>query len=60
MILKRLDQLEPGQIQNVYDLALMIIDECSSSFLKRPEAEDERPPVVNIFSNTLGFLVGSG
>ncbi|RDA89807.1 hypothetical protein CP533_0874 [Ophiocordyceps camponoti-saundersi (nom. inval.)] len=48
-----LDENEPTTI---YDLALIIIDECSKIFFDRTKAPDLRPEVVTIFGSAISEL----
>jgi hypothetical protein len=45
------------QIRSVYDLAVIIMDECSSVFFDRTRPTDERPQVLDIFSTAIGNVV---
>ncbi|TGO40726.1 hypothetical protein BHYA_0032g00050 [Botrytis hyacinthi] len=53
----RLENIRPGQINSVYDLALLIINECSMVFFDRTKPTDKRPEVLDIFSNAIGYVV---
>lgn len=53
----RLDQLRIGQVQSVYDLALLIMNQCSTVFFDLTKSADERPEVLDIFSNALSHVV---
>jgi len=44
-------------IQSVYDLALIIIDQCSRVFFDLTKPVDERPEMLDIFSNALSNVV---
>ncbi|KAH7308289.1 hypothetical protein BKA65DRAFT_442771 [Rhexocercosporidium sp. MPI-PUGE-AT-0058] len=52
-IRKRLDMLHEGEIRSVYDMALLIMDQCSKVFFDSSVFFDERPELVKIFSNAL-------
>ncbi|TEY39017.1 hypothetical protein BOTCAL_0472g00040 [Botryotinia calthae] len=52
----RLESIRPGQINSVYDLALLIINECSMVFFDRTKPIDERPEVLDIFANAIGYV----
>ena len=52
-----LDHPREGQIQSVYDLALLIINQCSTVFFDRTKPVDERPELLDIFSNALSDIV---
>ncbi|CAG8983892.1 hypothetical protein HYALB_00005531 [Hymenoscyphus albidus] len=53
-----LDHLRVGQIESVYDLALLIINQCSTVFFDRTKPVDERPELLDIFSNALSHISG--
>jgi len=55
----RLDDLQEGDIKSVYDLASIIIDQCSRVFFDRTKPIDERPEVLDIFANAIANVVGS-
>jgi len=55
----RLDHLREGEIQSVYDMALLIMNQCSTVFFDRTKPVDERPEVLDIFSNALSHVVSS-
>lgn len=46
-----------GQIESVYDLALLIVNQCSTVFFDRTKPVDERPELLDIFSNALSHIV---
>ncbi|KAM0159945.1 hypothetical protein ACHAQE_004797 [Botrytis cinerea] len=52
----RLEHLRPGQINSVYDLAHLIINECSMVFFDRTKPTDERPEVLDIFADAIGYI----
>ncbi|PQE10394.1 ankyrin repeat protein [Rutstroemia sp. NJR-2017a WRK4] len=52
--LEKLQKSHNGQINSVYDLALIIMDECSRVFFDRTRPIDERPEVLDIFSAAIG------
>ena len=54
---ERLQHLEDDRINSVYDLALIIIDQCSRVFFDRTKPIDQRPEVMDIFSNTIAHVV---
>jgi len=56
-IRRRLDHLREGQIQSVYDLGILIMDQCSSIFFDFITTVDERPDVLSIFSKAVGNVV---
>ncbi|CCD54229.1 hypothetical protein BofuT4_P129290.1 [Botrytis cinerea T4] len=52
----RLKKIRPGQINSVYDLALLIINDCSMVFFDRINSTDERPEVLDIFETAIRHL----
>lgn len=58
-IRNRVEKVIPGQIQSVYDLALIIIDECSNIFFDRTKLDLRKPQVLEIFSEAIGNMVGA-
>jgi hypothetical protein len=52
-----LGKLDSGQINSIYDLALIIIDECSKVFFDRTKPLDQRPEVVDIFGSAISNIV---
>ncbi|KAH8803024.1 hypothetical protein F5884DRAFT_888135 [Xylogone sp. PMI_703] len=53
---ERLANTDEGQIQSVYDLALIIIDQCSRVFFDRTKPVDERPEVMDLFASAIGNI----
>ena len=53
------DRLATGDeiVSSVFDLASLIIDQCSCVFFDRTKPRDNRPDVVNIFRDTIASLV---
>lgn len=53
------DRLALGEeeIKSVFDLALVIIDQCSRVFFDRTKPRDNRPEVMDIFGNAVASLV---
>jgi hypothetical protein len=56
-IRSHLDHVREGEIQSVYDLALLIMNQCSTVFFDRTKPVDERPELLDIFSNALSHVV---
>ncbi|KAG9229786.1 hypothetical protein BJ875DRAFT_177511 [Amylocarpus encephaloides] len=54
----RLNHLRAQQIQSVYDLGLLILNQCSTVFFDLTKPVDERPEVIDIFSNALSHVSG--
>lgn len=53
----RLERGRQNQIRSVFDLALIIIDECSNTFFDRTKTPDRQPQVIDAFSDAIGNLV---
>ncbi|KAI0835885.1 hypothetical protein F5Y06DRAFT_298986 [Hypoxylon sp. FL0890] len=53
----RVQNSGPDQIRTVFDLALIIIDECSGSLFDRTKAMDRQPQVVDAFSKAIGNIM---
>lgn len=53
----RLKALDSGEIHSVYDLALVVVDECSKVFFDQSKALDQRPEVVDLFSSAISKIV---
>jgi hypothetical protein len=56
-IRKALRNRQTNRIHSVHDLALIIMNECSAIFFDRTKPPDERPMVLDIFSNALSDVV---
>lgn len=41
----------------MYDLALVVVDECSKVFFDQTKALDQRPEVVDLFSSAISKIV---
>ncbi|KAK4175046.1 hypothetical protein QBC36DRAFT_332283 [Triangularia setosa] len=50
----RLKSARKNQVRSVYDLALIILDECCNTFFDRTKTEDSQPQVMDIFSESIG------
>jgi hypothetical protein len=48
--------MDSSQITSVYDLALIIVDECSKVFFDRTKP-DLRPEVVDMFGSAISNIV---
>lgn len=48
--------VDKSQVTSIYDLALIIIDECSKVFFDRTKP-DLRPEVIDIFGTTISNIV---
>lgn len=52
-IRSKLEHLRAGEIQSVYDLALLIMNQCSMVFFDRTKPADDRPQVLDLFANAI-------
>ncbi|KAI1169866.1 hypothetical protein F4777DRAFT_571584 [Nemania sp. FL0916] len=48
-----LENLGPGQIRTVFELALIVLDECTTTFFDRAESLDGRPQVIDEFRRAI-------
>lgn len=55
----RLQDDGPGQVRSVYDLALIILGECSSTLFDRSKKIDRPPQVINEYSKVIWICVSS-
>ncbi|KAF5013258.1 hypothetical protein FDECE_733 [Fusarium decemcellulare] len=55
-IRSRLENARPNQIKSVFDLALIILDECSNTFFDRTKTADRQPKVIDQFSEAIGNI----
>lgn len=53
----RLKRVHEGEINSIYDLALIVMNQCSTVFFDRTKLVDERPEVFDIFANAIGYVV---
>lgn len=54
------DRSDPdNQIRSVFDIALIIVDECFSTLFHRAETADARPQVLDVFAESIGHVVSS-
>ncbi|KAK3906126.1 hypothetical protein C8A05DRAFT_12118 [Staphylotrichum tortipilum] len=53
-IRSRLRNARKNQFRSVYDIALVILDECSNTFFDRAKPADSQPQVLSIFSDAIG------
>lgn len=56
-IRERLD--DRPNLDNVYDTALLMIDQCSRVFFDRTVPRDNRPDVIDMFANAIGDVVST-
>ncbi|KAI3393589.1 hypothetical protein diail_3893, partial [Diaporthe ilicicola] len=50
----RMKGLRKDHIRTVFDLALIILDECSNTFFDRTKTQDHQPQFMDIFSESIG------
>jgi hypothetical protein len=56
----RLQDIEKGEINNAYDIALLVVDECSKTmFEPKRDVHDPKPEFMRIFQNSIARLVSS-
>jgi len=53
----RLREARIDEVRSVYDLALIIIDQCSRVFFDRTQPTDLQPQVMDAFANSIGRVV---
>lgn len=53
----RLKEARQDEIRSAYDLALVIIDECSRIFFDRTKTADRQPNLVDMFADAIGEVV---
>ncbi|KAI1778572.1 hypothetical protein F4818DRAFT_456368 [Hypoxylon cercidicola] len=53
----RLEDNASEQIRSVFDLALIILDECSNTFFNRTKTSDLQPQLIDEFSNAIGNIM---
>lgn len=53
----RLKAMTRNELRSAYDLALVILDECSNTFFDRTKARDSQPRLTDIFSESIGIIV---
>ncbi|KAK2028547.1 hypothetical protein LX32DRAFT_719942 [Colletotrichum zoysiae] len=52
----RIKNARKNQIRSVFDVALIILDECSNTFFDRTKTPDRHPQVMDIFAESIGNL----
>ncbi|KAK1856084.1 ankyrin repeat protein [Colletotrichum chrysophilum] len=55
----RIKNARKNQIRSVFDVALIILDECSNTFFDRTKTPDRHPQVMDIFGDAIGNLTVS-
>ena len=53
----RLRAARDDEIRSVFDLAIIIIDQCSRVFFDRTKSTDLQPQVMDTFANAIGRVV---
>jgi hypothetical protein len=53
----RLQNARQNHIRSVFDLALVIFDECSNTLFDRTKTRDRQPQVMDAFSEAIGNVV---
>ncbi|KAH9904479.1 hypothetical protein F4778DRAFT_64649 [Xylariomycetidae sp. FL2044] len=53
----RLGNAREGQVKTVFDLALIIFDECSNTFFDRTRTSENQPHVLEAFSEATGNIM---
>ena len=53
----RLKTMPRYELRSAYDLALIILDECSNTFFDRAKARDNQPRLTDIFSESIGRIL---
>lgn len=53
----RLKAVQKQEIHTAYDLAIVIIDQCSQVFFDRTAVHSLRPQVLEIFAHAIGDVV---
>ncbi|CAI6096693.1 unnamed protein product [Clonostachys chloroleuca] len=53
-IRERVERARSNQIKTVYDLALIILNECTRTIFDETKTKDRRPAVLDIFSRAIG------
>ncbi len=56
----RLRYARKDEVSSSYDLALIIIDECSRVFFDRGQRNDRQPNVVELFADAIRTCVSDG
>lgn len=48
----------PNEIRSAYDLALIVIDQCSRVLFDSVKTADRQPQVMDLFASAIGNIVG--
>lgn len=49
--------MDASEIHSIYDLALVIVDECSKVFFDPSKLLDHRPEVIDLFGSAMSKIV---
>ncbi|KAI1121764.1 hypothetical protein F5Y10DRAFT_271759 [Nemania abortiva] len=52
-----LEELESNQIRTVFELGLIVLDKCTTTFFSRTKSLDRRPQVIDEFSKAIGNIM---
>lgn len=55
----RLETLDPNTMRTVFELAIIILDECTNTFFRRAKSQDRQPQVIDEFSKAIGNIVST-
>ncbi|KAK4447225.1 hypothetical protein QBC34DRAFT_410137 [Podospora aff. communis PSN243] len=53
------DKLGRTELRSVFDIALVILDECSTTFFNRTRIDQNQPQVLDIFSEAIGRVTNT-
>ncbi|KAI3325669.1 hypothetical protein HD806DRAFT_453892 [Xylariaceae sp. AK1471] len=53
----RLESLSPHPIRTVFELAIIILDECTKTFFDRAKSLDRQPQIIDEFSKAIGNIM---
>jgi hypothetical protein len=53
----RLKAARKNEIRSVYDLALVVLDECAKVFFDRTKSADRKPQAMDLFASAIGNVV---
>jgi len=55
----RLDTLSPCSVRTVFEMAIIILDECTKTFFDQAKSPDRQPQVIDEFSKAIGNIVSN-
>jgi len=55
-----LKRIRKNEIHSVYDLALIVVDECAKVFFDRTKSGDAKPNLMDIYAGSIGRIVRFG